>query len=138
MTITLTTGQRYTATASAEHVPTWATCGACGLRWDDGLSTDVTPTPSGRCPNEYDHDPRGAARVSTWADGFGTWHCQVSVTARAGLAIAQDVAVAAIAAEIAERAPRDAAPHTPIVKVAERTARRAGRLVVHFIEIDAA
>lgn len=33
-----------------------ATCGTCGRSWDDGQGTSVTPTPSGRCPFEYDHD----------------------------------------------------------------------------------
>jgi hypothetical protein len=33
-----------------------ATCGACGLTWDDGISTGITPVPGGRCPFEYFHD----------------------------------------------------------------------------------
>lgn len=32
-----------------------ATCGHCGLSWDDGKSTSWTPAPSGRCPFEYFH-----------------------------------------------------------------------------------
>lgn len=32
-----------------------ATCGNCGLSWDDGKSTSWTPVPSGRCPFEYFH-----------------------------------------------------------------------------------
>lgn len=32
-----------------------ATCGACGRSWDDGRSSSITPTPSGRCPFEYLH-----------------------------------------------------------------------------------
>lgn len=32
-----------------------ATCGACGLSWDDGKSTSMTPAPSGRCPFEAFH-----------------------------------------------------------------------------------
>lgn len=32
-----------------------ATCGHCGLSWDDGKSTQWTPAPSGRCPFEYFH-----------------------------------------------------------------------------------
>lgn len=31
------------------------TCNACGLSWDDALSTSWTPTPGGRCPFEYFH-----------------------------------------------------------------------------------
>ena len=34
-----------------------AECGACGFRWNDDLSTSLTPAPSGRCPNEYNHEP---------------------------------------------------------------------------------
>lgn len=33
-----------------------ACCGHCGLSWDDGVSTSMTPTPSGRCPFEPFHD----------------------------------------------------------------------------------
>lgn len=32
-----------------------ATCGHCGLSWDDGISTGYTPAPSARCPFEYFH-----------------------------------------------------------------------------------
>lgn len=32
-----------------------ATCGTCGLSWDDGISTSMTPTPGARCPFEYFH-----------------------------------------------------------------------------------
>jgi len=32
-----------------------ATCGHCNLSWDDGISTSMTPTPSGRCPFEPFH-----------------------------------------------------------------------------------
>jgi len=34
----------------------WAQCGTCGVAWDDRISTSVTPTPSARCPFEYDHE----------------------------------------------------------------------------------
>jgi hypothetical protein len=34
-----------------------ATCGTCGLSWDDGVSTSLTPTPSARCPFEGFHTP---------------------------------------------------------------------------------
>jgi hypothetical protein len=33
-----------------------AECGHCGFRWNDALITSMTPTPSGRCPNEYGHE----------------------------------------------------------------------------------
>lgn len=32
-----------------------ATCGHCGLSWDDGKVTGWTPAPGGRCPFEYYH-----------------------------------------------------------------------------------
>jgi len=32
-----------------------ATCDHCGLSWDDGVSTSITPTPAGRCPFENYH-----------------------------------------------------------------------------------
>lgn len=31
------------------------TCGTCGLSWDDGKVTSMTPTPAARCPFEYFH-----------------------------------------------------------------------------------
>jgi hypothetical protein len=35
-----------------------ATCPTCGFQWDDTIVTELTPTPAGRCPNEYNHaDP---------------------------------------------------------------------------------
>lgn len=42
-----------TTTPSA---PGHATCGTCGLTWDDNISTAYTPTPGGRCPFEAFHD----------------------------------------------------------------------------------
>lgn len=33
------------------------TCGTCHRHWDDSLPTSVTPTPSARCPFEYQHKP---------------------------------------------------------------------------------
>jgi hypothetical protein len=32
-----------------------ATCGHCGLSWDDAIVTDWTPASAGRCPFEYFH-----------------------------------------------------------------------------------
>lgn len=32
-----------------------ATCGTCGLSWDDGISTSMTPAPGARCPFEAFH-----------------------------------------------------------------------------------
>ena len=36
--------------------PQATVCGNCGRGWDDSVSTSMTPTPSGRCPFEYDHE----------------------------------------------------------------------------------
>jgi len=36
--------------------PDWCQCIACGRWWDDSIITGITPTPSGRCPFEYDHE----------------------------------------------------------------------------------
>ena len=33
-----------------------ATCGTCGLTWDDGVVTSMTPAPSARCPFEAFHE----------------------------------------------------------------------------------
>lgn len=33
-----------------------ARCGSCGFTWDDSKATDLTPAPSARCPNEYNHE----------------------------------------------------------------------------------
>lgn len=40
---------------AAEPAKDRATCGTCGLSWDDGIATSWTPTPAGRCPFEYFH-----------------------------------------------------------------------------------
>lgn len=39
-----------------QHDNNTATCGTCGSSWDDSISTEYTPAPSGRCPFEYFHD----------------------------------------------------------------------------------
>ena len=40
-----------------------AGCGSCGLLWDDGIVTRMTPAPAARCPFEsfhvYDDDDDG-------------------------------------------------------------------------------
>ena len=38
------------------HHPRATTCGTCGRSWDDAVATSVTPTPSGRCPFEGEHE----------------------------------------------------------------------------------
>ncbi len=40
------------ADTPAENI---VTCGACGFAWDDTIPTGLTPAPSARCPNEYNH-----------------------------------------------------------------------------------
>lgn len=52
-------GVRYLSKQATKHehgVPwNWTTCGTCGRAWDDTKSTDITPTPGGRCPFEHWH-----------------------------------------------------------------------------------
>ena len=38
-----------------EWFPGMATCGTCGLSWDDDKVTSMTPAPAGRCPFEAFH-----------------------------------------------------------------------------------
>lgn len=33
-----------------------ATCGECGMSWNDALISSSTPAPSARCPYEHMHD----------------------------------------------------------------------------------
>ena len=40
----------------APEDPRATVCGHCHRGWDDTVSTSVTPTPSGRCPFEYEHE----------------------------------------------------------------------------------
>lgn len=42
-----------------------ATCGYCGLSWDDAIPTSMTPAPAGRCPFEQFHiyEDESAAKV---------------------------------------------------------------------------
>lgn len=48
------------------------TCGHCGRTWDDAVITAWTPTPSGRCPFEYDHeyDDDDYTKIAAW-EAFG-------------------------------------------------------------------
>lgn len=49
-------GVEYVEDAEYETLPSgWALCGHCHRGWNDDKSTSVTPTPSGRCPFEYEH-----------------------------------------------------------------------------------
>lgn len=43
---------RATPDTPAENI---AECGYCHFKWDDTIPTELTPAPSGRCPNEYNH-----------------------------------------------------------------------------------
>jgi hypothetical protein len=38
------------------HITDMTTCGHCGRTWNDANISSLTPTPSGRCPYEYDHE----------------------------------------------------------------------------------
>ena len=38
-----------------------ATCGTCGVSWDDVKVTSITPAPSARCPFESFHKSEGSA-----------------------------------------------------------------------------
>jgi hypothetical protein len=50
-------GVEYVEHGNVETLPKgWALCGHCGRGWNDEKSTSVTPTPSGRCPFEYEHE----------------------------------------------------------------------------------
>ena len=42
--------------AQKEAARSLATCGVCGLSWDDGVTTSITPAPSARCPFEEYHE----------------------------------------------------------------------------------
>lgn len=45
--------------ADREAAISQATCMTCGLSWDDGIVTSMTPAPSARCPFEaFHHDGR--------------------------------------------------------------------------------
>ena len=48
----------------------FATCGECGLSWDDTIPTAYTPAPSARCPFEAFHEMDDAddddEPISTW------------------------------------------------------------------------
>lgn len=50
-------GVRYVAQghAAPASFASAVTCNTCGRTWDDGMSTELTPAPSGRCPFEYMH-----------------------------------------------------------------------------------
>jgi len=47
--------KQLTTKKQKENAKDLATCGTCKRSWDDGISTSITPTPSGRCPFEYFH-----------------------------------------------------------------------------------
>jgi len=57
-----------------------ATCGECGLSWDDTIPTTYTPAPSARCPFEAFHemdedepDPITADDRVIILEALGTW-----------------------------------------------------------------
>lgn len=106
-----------------------ATCGTCGLTWDDAVITSMTPAPSARCPFEPFH-----VTASCGLDGeqltseHGTWvhdnghpchHveedgpvCPAPRTTTGGVVNAE---LAAEAMEAAHQAARDRATRRPLV-----------------------
>jgi len=42
-----------------------ATCGVCGLSWNDTTVTSMTPVPSGRCPFEFFHRTPSEVRLDS-------------------------------------------------------------------------
>lgn len=67
-----------------------ATCGHCGRSWDDAVITDITPTPAGRCPFEYDHGAAGVAELeearemgARAARAVASWTCDGNTTQEA-------------------------------------------------------
>jgi hypothetical protein len=40
---------------SGQRAKDRATCGYCGLSWDDARITEMTPAPAARCPFEMFH-----------------------------------------------------------------------------------
>lgn len=44
-----------------------ATCGTCGLSWDDSIATSMTPAPAARCPFEYFHKEDEPPKLSAKA-----------------------------------------------------------------------
>jgi hypothetical protein len=51
-----------------------AECGHCHFRWDDTISTELTPAPSPRCPNEYNHVY--PSETYTWSDPSAVWQAK--------------------------------------------------------------
>lgn len=51
-----------------------AQCGTCGRYWDDGISTGITPVPSGRCPFEYFHGEPDRVRYVIVPDSAACWN----------------------------------------------------------------
>lgn len=50
--------------------PNYATCGHCGLTWDDSISTSYTPAPSARCPFESFHKANRKLRANEIPTSF--------------------------------------------------------------------
>ena len=48
-------GARHPRDGQGNVVIDLMTCGTCGRSWNDADVSGITPTPSGRCPFEYDH-----------------------------------------------------------------------------------
>jgi hypothetical protein len=63
LTLVLSDGTRYDGRGQYDEMGDlkrdMATCGHCGFTWNDALITALTPAPSARCPNEYNHVYKG-------------------------------------------------------------------------------
>lgn len=69
------------------------TCGTCGLTWDDGASTPMTPVPSGRCPFEWFHpEPHDSRRASRRASPQAWRRLRNSLSVSELQDIAEDIA----------------------------------------------
>ena len=64
-----------------------ATCGTCGLSWDDAIPTSMTPAPAARCPFEEFHDYANEDSAPARTRKAGRILCDYSPgeTARTGL-----------------------------------------------------
>jgi len=95
----------------------------------------VTFTPNGPATLARD---RRHWHVNTWADGFGRWHAEFTEGDRdAPAARLAHVARLAIAHELDQRAPRDAGPMLPHVRVVRMYRRTDLPGHVHYAERDA-
>jgi hypothetical protein len=78
--------------------PAATVCGDCGRGWDDRVPTAWTPTPSGRCPFEDQHDPPNiplTREVRQWPLGREDFVHEGSVCKRLVHAVSPEVTIQA-------------------------------------------